>query len=134
MTNKHYWISVMAAFIGMGFVAAGLVSIFQEQMASMTAIGRSEEAMMSLMWVQMLGYFVITCIMVYIYSKFSQNDGWITGARYGGLIGLLMCGVSMLNYSMYPIELQTLYVDMIINIIVYTIGGIITALLYKPKG
>lgn len=132
MKNKTYWFSVIASFIAMGVVAFGTTMLAGSQMQSMMALGRPEAEMMSLIWVQMLGYFVITCVFVYIYSKGRESGSWQEGVRYGAIIGVLMCGVSMWSYSVYPWELQTLYADMIINIVVYTVGGIVTALIYKP--
>lgn len=132
MKNKYYWFAVIASYIAMGVIAPSMLMLLGDNMTSMAAIGREETEMMNLMWVQLLGYFVITCVMVYIFSKGREGKGWMEGARFGLLIGLMMCGVSMWMYSVYPWELPAFYTDMFINIVVYTIGGIVISRVYKP--
>lgn len=132
MKNKYYWFAVIAAYIAMGIVAPGLLVLLGSNMESMSAIGRPQAEMMSLIWVQLVGYFVITCVMVYIFSKGREGGGWMEGARFGVLIGLMMCGVSMWMYSVYPWELPAFYTDMFMNLVVYTVGGIVISLVYKP--
>lgn len=132
MKNKYYWFAVISAFIAMGIVAPAMLLVLGDNMASMSARGRDPEDMMRLMWVQLVGYFLITCVMVYIFSKGRDGTGWMEGARFGALIGLMMCGVSMWMYSVYPWELPAFYTDMFINMVVYTVGGIVMSLVYKP--
>lgn len=130
MQNKTYWLAVIAAFIAMGIVAVGLSMAAAEQLASITAISRG--AAMLFEW-QMAGYLLITAVFCYIYTKGRESGGWQEGAKYGAIFGILMCGISMLNYSIFPIEMSAMFADMIINVIVYTIGGIVTSVIYKPS-
>ena len=132
MTNKSYWLSVVAAFIAMGVVAATLVMLFGTQMASVMAAGRPMEEMQALMPWQMGGYFLITCVFAHIYSKGLEGGGWKEGMRFGALFSLIMCGVSLLNYSVYPWEFQAMLADTFINVVFYTVGGIVVGLIYKP--
>lgn len=130
MQNKTYWFSVIAAFVAMGVVAAGLSVVAAEQLASIMPISRGEEMLFE--W-QMAGYLTITLIFCYIYIKGRESGQWQEGAKYGAIFGVMMGGVSMLNYSILPIEMSAMVADMIINIVVYTVGGIVTAVIYKPS-
>ncbi len=132
MKNIRYWLAVVAAYVAMGAAAPVMVMLLGDQLASQAAIGRPEADLMRLFWVSLVGYFVITCVMVYIFSRGREGKGWMEGARFGALIGLMMCGTSMWMYSVYPWELPALYTDMFINIVVYTLGGIVISLVYKP--
>lgn len=132
MNVKRYLLAVVGAYVAMGVCASLLVMAFGEQMESMSALGRPMEEMMRLLWVQMLGYLVITCVLVYLYTRYRQDGGVKEGATFGALIGLAMCGMSMWSYSVYPWELGTLYADMFINVVNYAIGGAVASLLYKP--
>jgi len=130
MKNKTYWFSVIAAFVAMGIVAAGLSMVAAKYLASIMLISRGEAMLFE--W-QMAGYLLITSIFCYIYIKGRERGGWQEGAKYGTIFGVMMGGVSMLNYSILPIEISTMVADIIINIIVYTVGGIVTAVIYKPS-
>ncbi|MDG1438184.1 MAG: hypothetical protein P8P98_04350 [Emcibacteraceae bacterium] len=132
MTNKFYWLSVVAAYITMGVVATGLVSVFGAQMQSMAAQGRPMDEMEAMMGWQLGGYFLITSVFVYIYSKGRESGGWLEGARFGFIFSLAMCGVSLWSYNVYPWEFQTLLADMFINVVNYSIGGAVVGLIYKP--
>ncbi len=132
MTNVKYWLAVVAAFVAMGAAAQGLLFLLGGNMSSMTAIARPEADMMRLFWVSLVGYFVITCAMTYIFTKGREGGGWMEGARFGAVIGVMMCGMSMWMYSVYPWELPAFYTDMFMNVVVYTVGGIVISLVYKP--
>ncbi len=122
MANKTYWFSAIVAFVAMGVVAVGASMVAQDQLASIMAISRGEAMLMG--W-QMAGYFLITAVFVYIYTKSRQEGCWQEGARYGAIFGLIMCGVSMLNYSIFPIEIAAMVADIIINIIVLPWAGLL---------
>ena len=52
--------------------------------------------------------------------------------KFGAMFGVLMCGISMVNYSTFPFEMMGMGADMIINIIVYSAGGVTASVVYKP--
>ena len=131
MQNKSYWFAVIGSYITMAIAGIGLSIAAAEQMSSLMAISRGEESM--LMEWQLGGYLLITIIFTYIYVKGRESGGWQEGARFGALFGLMMCGVSMINYSLLPIEMAAMIADIVLNIIIYAIGGITVAVIYKPE-
>ena len=84
----------------MAIAGIGLSIAAAEQLSSIMAISRGEKNM--LMEWQLGGYLLITIIFTYIYVKGRESGGWQEGAKYGAIFGLMMCGISMITYSMFP--------------------------------
>ena len=78
------------------------------------------------------GYLVVTSVFCYIYIKGREAGDIIEGLKFGAMFGVLMCGISMVNYSTFPFEMMGMGADMIINIIVYSAGGVTASVVYKP--
>jgi len=133
MNIQRYFLAVIVSFIVMGFAGFGGSVIFAEQLSSFIAISRGMEGNAVLMPYSMLGYLIITAIFTYIYIVGRDAGKIAEGLKFGAMFGVMMSGISLINYSILPIEISAMVADMIINIVVYTIGGVVIAMLYKPK-
>lgn len=133
MNIQRYLLAVIVSFIVMGFAGFGGSVIFAEQLSSFIAISRGMEGNAILMPYSMLGYLIITAIFTYIYIVGRDAGNIAEGLKFGAMFGVMMSGISLINYSILPIEMIALLVDMVINIVVYTIGGAVIAMLYKPR-
>ena len=133
MNIQKYIISVVVSFVVMGAAGFGGSVIFANQLASFIAISRGMEGNAVMAPYSMVGYLIITCVFAYFFIIMRDTGDIKEGTKCGLLFGVMMSGMSLVYYSMLPIELPALIADMMINIIVYTLGGIVISLLYKPK-
>lgn len=133
MNVQRYVIAVIVSFIIMGFAGFGGSMLLAEQLSSFVAISRGMEGNAVLMPYSMLGYLIITAIFTYIYIVGRQAGDIAEGLKFGAMFGILMSGMSLVYYSILPIEIDALIADVVINIVVYMFGGATVALLYKPK-
>ncbi len=132
MNISRYLIAVVVSFVVMGVVAFGGMTLGATQMSSLMAIARGPEDLAAMTGWGMAGYLIITAIFTYIYIKGREAGDAIEGAKFGLMFGVLMSGAGMVGYSMLPYEMTALVADTVINLIVYTLGGITVALIYKP--
>ncbi|MBT5187413.1 MAG: hypothetical protein HOM01_11430 [Kordiimonadaceae bacterium] len=132
MNMNRYIIAVVASFIVMGIIAFGLTTLMADQLASVFALSRGPEGMAEMGGWSMGGYLVVTSVFCYIYIKGREAGDIIEGLKFGAMFGVLMCGISMVNYSTFPFEMMGMGADMIINIIVYSAGGVTASVVYKP--
>ena len=132
MNMSRYLMAVVVSFVVMGVVAFGGMTLGANQMSSLMAIARGPEDLAAMTGWGMVGYLIITAIFTYIYIKGREAGDAIEGAKFGVMFGLLMSGAGMVSYSMLPYEMAALVADTVINLIVYTVGGITIALIYKP--
>lgn len=133
MNVQRYFLAVIVSFIVMGFAGFGGSVLFAEQLSSFIAISRGMEGNAVLMPYSMAGYLIITAIFTYIYIVGRDAGNVAEGLKFGAMFGVMMSGISLINYSILPIEISAMVADMVINIVVYTIGGATIAILYKPK-
>lgn len=132
MNIKRYWLSVVASFVAMAI--AGMVSsmIFMEQLASFASIGRSVGEVMDMMPLMMAAYFVITMVFCYLYTILRKSGDIKEAIKIGLLFGIMISGITWVNYSMLPFEMPALIADNLINLFTYTVGGIVVSVIYKP--
>lgn len=133
MNIQRYILAVVISFIVMGFAGFGGSVLFAEQLSSLIAISRGMEGNAVFMPYSMFGYLIITAIFTYIYIVGREAGDLIEGVKFGTMFGVMISGMSFVYYSILPVEINALIADVIINIIVYCIGGIVIALIYKPK-
>lgn len=133
MNMQRYILATIVSFIVMGLAGFGGSVLFAEQLSSFIAISRGMEGNAVLMPYSMLGYLIITAIFTYIYIVGREAGDILEGVKYGAMFGVMMSGMSLVYYSILPIQVSALIADSAINIIVYTIGGATIAFLYKPK-
>ena len=133
MNTKSYGIAVIATYVVMSILGVASSMITMEQMASYIAIARPEAELMAMAPWMYVGYLIVTVIFCYIYVKGRESGGWIEGARFGLLFGVLMSGISMVMYSALPVDMTALITEIIVTLIIYTVGWITVGTVYKPS-
>ncbi len=89
MNVKRYWMAVAAVFVSVGIVATIIADVlFVDQFASLTVLFRPEaEINMALF---LLGHFLETAVIVFIFVRGYEGLGMIEGVRFGLAIGALL--------------------------------------------
>jgi len=133
MNMKRLLLAIVAAYVAMsilGIATEVLLADFTIQMKAISRMGADLEA--HAMWMY-LGYFIVTILFCYIYAHHHEGKGWQEGARYGLLIGLMMSGISMVMYATMPFDGTEVFISALAGVVIYTVGGIVTALVYKNE-
>jgi hypothetical protein len=90
--------------------------------------------MMSMMWLRILVSVFFSLLFVYIFIQGYEGGGVVEGLRYGIIIGLFFQVVGTLNqYIVYPLPFKLVIQWIIFGLIQFSIAGILSALIYKPK-
>lgn len=133
MNIKRFIIASLAVFISFEILDFIIHSvILMNAYESLEHIWRPD--MMDKMWIMYLTALFFSFMFVYIFTKGYEGKGWIEGARFGLIIGLLMLVVGIFNqYVVFPIPLSLTIQWLIYGLIEYIIIGIVAALIYKPK-
>jgi len=133
MNKVKYTLAVIASFIVMGIAGVIGAAVAEDQMASIMEISRGEAGNAAMLPYGLLGYLLITIFFTYIYIVGRESGDIKEGAKFGAMFGVMMSGMILVNYSIFPFTATALVADMLINIIVYIFGGITISLIYKPK-
>ncbi len=134
MNMKRLVFAIIAAYIAMSVIGIASEMLFAEQLAGMKAIQRvGPDLAAHAVWMY-LGYFIVTILFCYIYVQHHEGKGWMEGARFGLMIGLMMSGISMVMYASMPFGGMESLLGAVVGVIIYVVGGIVTAVVYKTEG
>ncbi|MCX6155050.1 MAG: hypothetical protein NT007_12930 [Candidatus Kapabacteria bacterium] len=128
---KKFLIAIVVVFVAiqvMDYVLHSLIlgHIYQQN----ASIWRPN--MMNLMWAMHLSTFIVTVCFVYIYYKLIQNKSAFRGVWYGIVYGIAAgMGMGYSTYCMFPIPYVLAVSWFFGSVIIYTIAGLITALIIK---
>lgn len=132
MNSKSYIISVIATYVVMSILGVASQMVTMEQMASYVPLLRPQAELVAMAPFMYIGYLVITIFFCYIYIKGRETGGWMEGLKYGVIFGLMMSGMSLVVFATLPIDMSALITEIVVTIVIYAVGGITTALVYKP--
>ncbi|MDG1857788.1 MAG: hypothetical protein P8I94_01715 [Emcibacteraceae bacterium] len=133
MNMVKYTLAVIASYIVMGIAGVIGAAVAADQMISIMDISRGEVGNAEMLPYGLLGYLLITIFFTYIYVVGRQAGDIKEGAKFGAMFGIMMSGMVLVNYSIFPFTATALIADMLINVFVYILGGITVSLIYKPK-
>lgn len=131
--NKRFWIGFAVVYV-VGNILGFLVHavLLADTYASLAEVWRSEEQMMSLMWVMYLTALVYVFIFCFIYTKGHEGKGVMEGVRYGLLMGLFMSTpMAFDSYVTYPITFNLALTWFVTGIVQWMIAGAIFASIYR---
>lgn len=95
---------------------------------------RSQEEMMSKMWIMYLMDFIWSFFFVFLFVKGYENKGILEGLRFGLYIGIFYVMVQSYNtYVVYPLPYSLTFQSFVYGLIQVLILGVVTALIYKPN-
>jgi len=130
MNCKRLILAIIAAYVAMSILGIATDVILADYMTQMKTIGRmGPDLEAHALWMY-LGYFIVTIMFCYIYALHHEGKGWLEGARYGLLIGILMSGITMVLYAAFPMSAMESLVSALSGIVIYVVGGIVTSLVY----
>lgn len=130
--NKKVWL---------GFVAVFITFVILEQIVYVLILGSAFESltvwradMASKMWIMYVILLIGSFFFTFIFSKGYENKGIAEGVRYGLYIGIWMSvGMAYGTYAMIDIPYSLTLEWFICGVIEYIIGGIVLALVFRPK-
>jgi hypothetical protein len=133
MNTKKFLLASLAVFITLlilEFVIHKLllVSVYE----SVQEVLRPD--MKDKMWIMYLTGIIFSLLFVYIFSKGYEGKGFIEGAKYGLIIGLVVHLVGSYNqYVVYPLPYSLVLKWFIYGTIEMIVAGIVLAFVYKSK-
>lgn len=137
MNVKRFWLAVLAVLVLLfvtDWIVHGGILMSTYQSEGVKEAFRSQEDMMSKMWVMYVLYVVWSFFFVFIFVKGYENKGIIEGVKFGIYIGLFYSLVSAYgNYAVYPIPYSLALQWFIFGLIQCVIFGLAVAIIYKPK-
>jgi hypothetical protein len=137
MNGKKFWLTVLVVFVLYEIIN---YIIYNEILLS-TLMGdmyknvfRSQEDMMSKMWIMWLTDLVWCYFFVFFFAKGYENKGIGEGVRYGIYMGIFVSFVMSFNsYSYLPYAFSLSLQMFVYGFIESIILGIAAAIIYKPK-
>jgi hypothetical protein len=130
--NKKVWLGFIVVFITfeiLEYIIYGL--ILGSSFTSLT-VWRADMA--SKMWIMHVVLIIGSFFFAFIFSKGFENKGIAEGVRYGLYIGIWMSvGMAYMTYAMVDIPYSLTLEWFICGVIEYIIGGIVLALVFRPK-
>jgi tryptophan-rich sensory protein len=133
MNVKKYILAVIAAYVAMAVVGIGSDSLLMPYYDSFNAISRPLSEMEAMMPVFLLAYLLQTFVFCYIYVKGRESGTAVEGLRYGAIIGVFVGLGQVVLSTALPLSVETVVAGFIAYMVIYAIGGLATALVYKPK-
>jgi len=134
MNNSRYVLASVVAFVyffAAEFVFHGVIlSETYENLQGIAHLARPEALFM---WF-FVAYLVLGFVITYVFVRGYENKGLGEGVRFGLILGILI-GVpnTLIRYAVEPWPGDIVVTFMVGYIIEYLIGGVLIALLYKPK-
>ncbi len=135
MTTKNQLLATLVGFIvlfllGWLFYGFLLMDFYTNNTGSASGVMRSDDDM--IWWALLVGNLFQTYFLVFIYSKMSNIDSFMSGLKIGAILGFIW-GLAM-NLSMYGttniMNINSVVVDPFVSAIMIGItGGVIGAML-----
>ena len=134
MNVKRLVIAIVVIYF-VAYVIATLYSdvIFKDQYAAFKALTRPDVQSAGYMTAMLLGYLVMTSLFCFIFTKGYENKGLPEGLRYGLLMGILLATADWYYGILLPVSMTLVLLNTILDIIIWTVAGLILAAIYKPK-
>jgi hypothetical protein len=130
--NKKVWLGFIVVFITfeiLEYIVYGL--ILGSAFTSLT-VWRPD--MSSKLWIMHVVLVFSSFFFTFIFSKGYENKGIMEGVRYGFYIGVWMSlGMAYGTYAMVDIPYSLTLEWFISGVIEFIIGGIVLALVFRPK-
>ena len=134
MKNKTFWIGFVVVFVvlqALGFVVH--VVMMDDTYKALGAVFRPEAEMQDRMWMMIASAALSLLMFCYIFTKGYEGKGIAEGARYGGMIALLMAGVmSVDQHVIYPVPGDVAVIWFVSGAVSLVVGGAVFAAIYKP--
>jgi hypothetical protein len=134
----NYWRLGLAAvaativYFALGGIAFAVLPLGQEY-ANHPAIFRSQESIMSVFPVGMIGMPLAMAALIAIYAKLQRSGaGAVEGAKFGGLIGVFAIGAFVLhNYVNLNIGAKLVIEQAGMYFVEWVAAGVVIGLIYK---
>ena len=129
----RFALSVVAAYVAFAVLfTVAMMVVYPDTMALFADLMRGEDDPM-MMWAY-AGHLVQTVVLVWLFDRgFATND-LKKGAMFGGAFGLYVAATTFTMYMSFKWPVGGhMHVQMITDVAIFVIVGVILALLYKPK-
>jgi len=125
---------IVAVYIVLQALAAFFHAVvFAAQFAEYETILRPGDDMAeNLPWI-LLAHLVQTTAFAVIFVKGYTGGGVAEGVRFGILGGLLMGATELVWAAALPLSMSTAFLTFATGFVMWLVGGILLALIYKPK-
>lgn len=133
MNIKRFWLSIIPAYIIMTIVGIIGSMLWMDQLQSFVALGRPEDELSQMMPLMFVAYVIMTILFGYVYIQMRKDGSIIEGTKIGAVFGMIISCITWVYYSMLPFKIPAVLVDNVINITSSMAGGIMFAVIYKPK-
>ena len=134
MNVKRLVIAIIVIYFA-AYCIATLYSdvLFAGQYAAFNALMRPDVKSAGYMTAMLLGYLVMTSLFCFIFTRGYENKGLAEGLRYGLMMGVLLASVDWYYGIVLPVSMTLVVLNTILDIIIWTVAGLILAAIYKPK-
>jgi len=130
--NKKVWLGFIAVFIAFEILEYIVYSLILGSSFTSLTVWRPD--MSSKLWIMHVVLLIGSFFFAFIFSKGYENRGIMEGVRYGLYIGIWMSvGMAYGTYTMIDIPYSLTLEWFICGVIEYIIGGIVLALVFRPK-
>lgn len=125
---------IAAVYLVIWGVAAFLhMVVFAAQFAEYQSVMRPADDMSAVMLWVLLAHLVQVGAFAVIFVKGYEGRGIMEGVRFGILGGLLLGATELVWALALPLSLSTAFLSFATSFVMWLIGGVLLALIYKPK-
>jgi hypothetical protein len=130
--NKKVWLGFIVVFITFEILEYIVYGLILGSAFNSLTVWRPD--MSSKLWIMHVVLVFSSFFFTFIFSKGYENKGIMEGVRYGFYIGVWMSlGMAYGTYAMVDIPYSLTLEWFISGVIEFIIGGIVLALVFRPK-
>lgn len=133
MTMKNLIITVIATYIVMSIIGMGFEYYMSDQFPNFNALQRGAEDLKAHEHWMYIGYFLLTIVFCYMYTRCHEGKGWPEGMRFGLMVGLLFAFMDFTLYGFLPVTFMEVLTMMVMDVAIFVAGGITASLVYKAE-